>query len=68
MDRRLLRPALVTVAVLLAGLLTPGTAAAHPGTPPPQEPGVTLRVFDVQVPLSEHLHPQARRRPPTSTS
>ena len=53
MDRRLLRPALVTVAVLVAGLLTPGTAAAHPGTPPPQEPGVTLRVFDVQVPLSE---------------
>src|ERR1041384_2956195 len=53
MDRRLLRPALISVAVLVAGLLTPGTAAAHPGTPPPQQQGVTLRVFDVQVPLSE---------------
>ena len=45
-------PAILTAVGLLAGSLavTPGTAVA---APPPQEPGVTLRVFDVQVPLSE---------------
>src|ERR1700754_611833 len=36
---------------LLAGLLVAPAAAA--AAVPPQEPGVTLRVFDVQVPLSE---------------
>ncbi|MGW4463833.1 family 16 glycoside hydrolase [Micromonospora sp. NPDC004704] len=42
----------LAAAGLLAGSLaiTPGAAVA---APPPQEPGVTLRVFDVQVPLSE---------------
>ena len=48
--RRLRAPMLgVAVAILLTALLpaTPSHAAV-----PPQEPGVTLRVFDVQVPLS----------------
>ncbi|WFE53790.1 ricin-type beta-trefoil lectin domain protein [Micromonospora sp. WMMD1155] len=47
--RRLRKPALGTLALILtAGLwAAPATAA------PAQEPGVTLRVFDVQVPLSE---------------
>jgi hypothetical protein len=54
MDRRPLRPAaLVTIAALVGGVLAASPAAAHPGTPPPQEQGVTLRVFDVQVPLTE---------------
>ncbi|KAB1161971.1 DUF1080 domain-containing protein [Micromonospora sp. AMSO12t] len=39
-----------TVVVALAGLwLSPPSAGA---APPPQEPGVTLRVFDLQVPLN----------------
>ncbi|MDT0528886.1 family 16 glycoside hydrolase [Micromonospora sp. DSM 115977] len=39
-----------TAVVALAGLwLSPPSAAA---APPPQEPGVTLRVFDLQVPLN----------------
>ncbi|WP_260189683.1 family 16 glycoside hydrolase [Actinophytocola gossypii] len=33
--------------------LTAPAAAAQPADLPPQEPGVTLRTFDVQVPLSE---------------
>ena len=53
MDRRLLRPALISVAALVGGLLVSTPAVAHPGTPPPQQQGVTLRVFDVQVPLTE---------------
>src|SRR5688572_7751801 len=49
--RRLRAPMLgVAVAILLTALLpaTPSHAAV-----PPQEPGVTLRVFDVQVPLEK---------------
>ncbi|REF99847.1 glucose/arabinose dehydrogenase [Asanoa ferruginea] len=45
-----LRP-LIAVVGLLAGILVAPAAAA--AAVPPQEPGVTLRVFDVQVPLSE---------------
>ncbi|MDG9676783.1 ricin-type beta-trefoil lectin domain protein [Micromonospora sp. DH14] len=47
--RRLHHPALGALALVLAAGLwaVPATAA------PAQEPGVTLRVFDVQVPLSE---------------
>ena len=43
---------LLAAAGLLLGsvLVAPAAAAA---APPPQEPGVTLRVFDVQVPLNE---------------
>ncbi|MFD9770811.1 family 16 glycoside hydrolase [[Kitasatospora] papulosa] len=43
--------------LLVGGFLAGGvwagpTATAAPGDIPPQEPGVTLRVFDTQVPLS----------------
>ncbi|WP_404191765.1 family 16 glycoside hydrolase [Streptomyces tauricus] len=53
--RRLLT-SLLTGAVLTGGLLAaPGTSAAADAAAdiPPQEPGVTLRVFDVQTPLSK---------------
>ncbi|KOV74816.1 membrane protein [Streptomyces sp. AS58] len=50
--RRHLVP-LLTSAVLAAGALAVPAAAAAPEDIPPQEPGVTLRVFDVQTPLSE---------------
>ncbi|MFD6285416.1 family 16 glycoside hydrolase [Streptomyces sp. NPDC060205] len=53
--RRLLT-SLLTGAVLTGGLLAaPGSSAATPAAAaiPPQEPGVTLRVFDVQTPLSK---------------
>lgn len=44
-------------ALLVGGLLAGGVWAGHPAAAapddiPPQEPGVTLRVFDTQVPLS----------------
>src|SRR6478735_8051608 len=44
--------------LLVGGFLAGGvwagpTATAAPGDIPPQEPGVTLRVFDVQTPLSK---------------
>ena len=67
MDRRSLRPALISVAALVGSLLVSTPAVAHPGTPPPQQQGVTLRVFDVQVPLSEICTSSPARRP-TSTS
>ncbi|SCF12109.1 ricin-type beta-trefoil lectin domain protein [Micromonospora chokoriensis] len=47
--RRLRTPALGTLALVL----TAGSWAAPAAAAPAQEPGVTLRVFDVQVPLSE---------------
>jgi hypothetical protein len=53
--RRLLT-SLLTGAVLTGGLLAaPGSSAATNAAAaiPPQEPGVTLRVFDVQTPLSK---------------
>ncbi|MFI6758022.1 family 16 glycoside hydrolase [Micromonospora sp. NPDC050417] len=68
MDRRLFRHALVATALtLLVPTALPSAAAAGPvrapvpgpaalaaaAAVPPQEPGVTLRVFDVQVPLDE---------------
>ncbi|GAA2376330.1 hypothetical protein Cme02nite_09800 [Catellatospora methionotrophica] len=53
MGRRLLRrirgPVLVSLALALAG----GVWAAPAAAVPAQEPGVTLRVFDLQVPLNE---------------
>jgi hypothetical protein len=42
----------VTVLGLLSAITAP-SAAAQPPDLPPQEPGVTLRTFDLQVPLSE---------------
>jgi hypothetical protein len=52
-DRRLYRHAFAPLAFLLvlAGAAAP--AAAAPEDIPPQQPGVTLRVFDVQVALTE---------------
>lgn len=50
--RRHLVP-LLTSAVLATGALAAPAAVAAPADIPPQEPGVTLRVFDVQTPLSE---------------
>ncbi|MET8231727.1 ricin-type beta-trefoil lectin domain protein [Micromonospora sp. NPDC005298] len=47
--RRLRSPLLGALALVLAGGLWADPASAAPE----QEPGVTLRVFDVQVPLSE---------------
>ncbi|MEV7327765.1 ricin-type beta-trefoil lectin domain protein [Micromonospora sp. NPDC093244] len=47
--RRLRSPLLGALALVLAG----GLWAAPASAAPEQEPGVTLRVFDVQVPLSE---------------
>ena len=46
---------------LTAGLVF--AAGPVQAAPPPQEPGVTLRVFDVQVPLTADLHAQARADP-----
>ncbi|MFD7122580.1 family 16 glycoside hydrolase [Streptomyces sp. NPDC059922] len=42
-------------ALITGGLVAPavGAEARAPAELPPQEPGVTLRVFDVQTPLSE---------------
>ncbi|MEU8179312.1 ricin-type beta-trefoil lectin domain protein [Micromonospora sp. NPDC049044] len=48
-QRRLHHPVLATLALVL----TTGLWAAPASAAPAQEPGVTLRVFDVQVPLSE---------------
>ncbi|MEV6618667.1 family 16 glycoside hydrolase [Streptomyces sp. NPDC051051] len=48
--RRLLVP-LLTSAVLAGGAPGAPTAAAAPADIPQQEPGVTLRVYDVQTPL-----------------
>ncbi|MEU2978864.1 family 16 glycoside hydrolase [Streptomyces hirsutus] len=50
--RRHLIPLLFTGA-LAAGLCSAPPAAAAPADIPPQEPGITLRVFDVQTPLSK---------------
>ncbi|WP_435858019.1 family 16 glycoside hydrolase [Streptomyces umbrinus] len=50
--RRLLT-ALLTGTVLAGGLLAAPASSAAPSAIPPQEPGVTLRVFDVQTPLSK---------------
>src|SRR5687768_5481388 len=43
-------PLVLTFAAVLFGLHLPANAAAEI---PPQQPGVTLRVFDVQVPLDQ---------------
>ncbi|WP_149549389.1 family 16 glycoside hydrolase [Streptomyces marokkonensis] len=64
MDARLYRRArrcltgLVVGTFVAGGLWVSPTASARPGSAPradvpPQEPGVTLRVFDVQVPLEK---------------
>ncbi|PWI10023.1 hypothetical protein DIZ27_13105 [Streptomyces sp. NWU339] len=44
---------LLFAGTLTAGLCSAPPAAAAPVDIPPQEPGVTLRVFDVQTPLSK---------------
>ncbi|MFF5103352.1 family 16 glycoside hydrolase [Streptomyces sp. NPDC000134] len=44
---------LLTSGILAAGLSAAPAAPAAPSDVPPQEPGVTLRVFDVQTPLSK---------------
>ncbi|MFC8736623.1 family 16 glycoside hydrolase [Streptomyces sp. NPDC057176] len=47
---------LLTSAVSIGGVWAAPAASASPAAPadiPPQEPGVTLRVFDVQTPLDE---------------
>ncbi|MFT7837680.1 DUF1080 domain-containing protein [Saccharothrix sp. BKS2] len=51
--RRTRLPALglLTAALLVSGSGLPATGAPREEAPPPQEPGVTLRVFDVQVAL-----------------
>jgi len=53
MSTRLRRPLSILAAagLLVSGVLVAPVAAQ--AAPPPQEPGVTLRVFDVQVPLNE---------------
>jgi hypothetical protein len=64
MDARLYRRARRSLTGLLVGAFVAGglwgapLASARPGSAPqadvpPQEPGVTLRVFDVQVPLEK---------------
>jgi len=50
--RRLRASAPVAAAMILLGGLLNAAAPAHAAVPP-QQPGVTLRVFDVQVPLSQ---------------
>lgn len=46
--------ATLTVSLLAIGLSSPAVAGATKAAPlPPQEPGVTLRVFDVQMSLKE---------------
>jgi hypothetical protein len=52
MDRRWSRPALLAATLLAAGAGLTGLATPASAAPPPQEPGVTLRVFDVQRALS----------------
>ncbi|MFH8974346.1 family 16 glycoside hydrolase [Streptomyces sp. NPDC017890] len=44
---------LLTSAVSVGGVLAAPASSAAPADIPPQEPGVTLRVFDVQTPLDE---------------
>ncbi|MGC9499955.1 family 16 glycoside hydrolase [Streptomyces sp. WG7] len=44
---------LLTSAVSIGGVLAAPASSAAPADIPPQEPGVTLRVFDVQTPLNE---------------
>ncbi|CAM5551325.1 hypothetical protein STENM36S_07775 [Streptomyces tendae] len=44
---------LLTSAVALGGAWAAPASSAAPADIPPQEPGVTLRVFDVQTPLNE---------------
>ncbi|MFD7500082.1 family 16 glycoside hydrolase [Streptomyces sp. NPDC059850] len=48
-------PGLLLAALMAAGLATPAAGADEKPSAdlPPQEPGVTLRVFDVQSPLSK---------------
>ncbi|WP_330352110.1 family 16 glycoside hydrolase [Streptomyces chartreusis] len=50
--RRRLTPLLLG-SFLIGGVWTAPPSAAAPDDIPPQEPGVTLRVFDTQVPLSK---------------
>jgi hypothetical protein len=50
---RRLVTSLATGAILTGGLLAAPASSAAPADIPPQEPGVTLRVFDVQTPLSK---------------
>ncbi|MEW2445776.1 family 16 glycoside hydrolase [Micromonospora marina] len=50
LSTRLRRPSLGVIALVLAAT---GLSAAPAGAAPAQEPGVTLRVYDVQVPLDE---------------
>ncbi|HEX2133060.1 MAG TPA: family 16 glycoside hydrolase [Actinophytocola sp.] len=47
-----MRPFVALLTALLAVSTVPGQATAQPDIPP-QEPGVTMRVFDVQVPLED---------------
>ncbi|MER7053659.1 family 16 glycoside hydrolase [Streptomyces sp. NPDC000351] len=44
---------LLASAVSVGGVLAAPASSAAPADLPPQEPGVTLRVFDVQTPLNE---------------
>jgi hypothetical protein len=44
---------LLTSAVSVGGVLAAPSSSAAPADIPPQEPGITLRVFDVQTPLNE---------------
>ncbi|GHE95708.1 family 16 glycoside hydrolase [Streptomyces fumanus] len=44
---------LLTSGILAGGLSAAPAALAAPSDIPPQEPGITLRVFDVQTPLSK---------------
>ncbi|MFC8102991.1 family 16 glycoside hydrolase [Streptomyces sp. NPDC057363] len=44
---------LLASAVSVGGVLAAPASSAAPADIPPQEPGVTLRVFDVQTPLNE---------------
>ncbi|GAA4811576.1 family 16 glycoside hydrolase [Streptomyces ziwulingensis] len=44
---------LLTSSILATGVSAAPAALAAPAAVPPQEPGVTLRVFDVQTPLDE---------------
>jgi hypothetical protein len=48
-----MRPYVALLAVAIAVPLLAVPASAQPGIPP-QEPGVTMRVFDVQVPLDDY--------------
>ncbi|MFD5899286.1 MULTISPECIES: family 16 glycoside hydrolase [unclassified Streptomyces] len=48
-----MRPFVALFSALFLVPLVPGQAAAEPPDIPPQEPGVTMRVFDVQVPLED---------------